>query len=558
MLTHIDIRNFAIIECLELSLDVGMTVLTGETGAGKSILVDALSLALGARADNGAVRHGCERAEIAVRFDISRIELTRQWLAERDLEADDECLVRRSITREGRSKGYINGYPVPMQSLQGLGEMLVDIHGQHEHQSLLKAPLQRQMLDDYAGHEMLLSKLARLYQHWKTVCQELTRIRGAAEDRSARLDLLRYQVLELEALALGESEFDELTEEHARLANVSRLLESCQGVLGRIDEHEQASALSLLTRALTELQHVCQYDKRLGPALELLDSASIQTKEATAELRHYLDDLELDPERLRWVETRLDSVHDLSRKHHVRPGELHAYSARLAQELEELQGAGLSAEQLQSEVQSAESAYRVMAHTLSAGRAKAAGELSERVSAVMQQLNMAGGRFEVVLETLPTEQASASGMERVEFLVSANPGQPLKPLNKVASGGELSRISLAIQVVTANSGRIPTLVFDEVDVGIGGSVAEIVGQQLRALGERRQILCVTHLPQVAALGRHHLQVSKQTGKGIVKIDINSLSMQDRRTEIARMLGGIKITEQTLAHATEMVQRAQET
>lgn len=556
MLTDIYIRDFAIIECLELSLNCGMTVLTGETGAGKSILVDALNLALGDRADSSTVRHGCERAEIGAGFDISGIVAARQWLEEHEIEAEDECLLRRSVTREGRSKGYINGSPVPLQSLQELGEMLVDIHGQHEHQSLLKSDAQRQMLDDYAGHAQLAGDVATAYQHWKSACRELLALERAAAERDARLELLSYQVGELQVLNLGESEVDEINAEHARLANASRLLEVGQSALESIYENEEGSIYRLLTATVKELRQLEHLDKRLSVPGELLENAAIQIREAAGELHHYLDSLPLDPQDLERVEQRLASAHQLARKHRVAPQELPALLTSLKQALAELQGAGLRLDQLQSEIRTLESAYLGLAQKLSAGRAQAARELGERVSTAMQQLAIASGRFEIALERLPSEHFSATGVERIEFLVSANPGQPLKPLNKVASGGELSRISLAIQVIMAHSGRVPTLIFDEVDVGIGGGVAEIVGKQLRTLSQNRQVLCVTHLPQVAAQGDHHLQVNKESSRDGSLIAIRKLSRRERHKEIARMLGGVRITEQTLAHAAEMVENAQ--
>lgn len=557
MLSYIHIRDFAIIDQLELNLAAGMTVLTGETGAGKSILIDALGLVLGDRGDTGIVRHGCERAEIVAGFDIGAVPLVRHWLKERELDTGDECLLRRSITREGRSKGFINGSPVTMLALQELGEMLVDIHGQHEHQSLLKNDMQRQLLDDYAGHGGLLDELGGAYRAWQAARRDSATLEQAATERAARLDLLNYQIGELDALQLGESEWAELEEEQARLANAGRLLEVCQGALDTLYENDEGSIHSLLTttaRALLELQ---EFDKRLKTMGDLLDSAAIQSQEAAAELRDYLDSVQLDPQRLNWVEQRLAAVHDLARKHRLRPEELPGLLVCMQQEQANLQSSDSRRVQLHAEIAGLERAYFELARTLSIGREQAAHELGEQVTAVMQQLSMSGGRLHIRLENLAPEQTTAHGAERVEFLVSANAGQPLKPVSKVASGGELSRISLAIQVSAARSGRIPTMIFDEVDVGIGGAVAEIVGQQLRALSEHRQVLSVTHLPQVAALGNHHVLVSKQSQANLTRITLTSLSPTQRHTEIARMLGGIEITEQTLKHAREMVKRAQD-
>ncbi len=556
MLTHLGIRDFAIIESLDLDLGEGMTVLTGETGAGKSIIVDALLLALGGRAEGGMIRHGATRAEISAGFDLSRIARAREWLEEHDLEGAPDCVLRRIITREGRSKAYINGSSVPLQSLQALGDLLVDIHGQHEHQSLLQRNAQREHLDDYAGHARMLADLAALHKRWINSARELETLLRAQTERETRLTLLRYQVQELDALKLEQDECSALNAEHARLANVNRLLETGQGALSALYENEQGSALGLLTHSANELQKLHEYDTKLKKLSELLDGAVIQLQEAVSELRHYLDHLEGDPKRLHSVEQRLANIHDLARKHRIKPEELPDLHLRLAQELANIEGADARLEQLQKEAAMARQAYLALAEKLSAARAKQTKELQKQVTVRMQQLGMPGGRLEIQLERVAEDQYAAHGLERVEFLVSANPGQPLKPLNKVASGGELSRISLALQVITAQSGRIPTLIFDEVDVGVGGGVAEIVGQQLRALSEQRQVLCVTHLPQVAAQGRHHIQVSKETKKEATKITLRTLGAEERRDEIARMLGGVKITGQTLAHADEMLNNAQ--
>lgn len=555
MLTHIEIRDFTIIDHLDLELNQGMTVLTGETGAGKSILVDALGLVLGDRADSGVVRHGCERTEINAAFDVSGMAAARAWLAEYELDADGDCLLRRTISAEGRSKGYINGRTVPLQMLQELGGKLVDIHGQNEHQSLLKSDVQRQLLDDYAGHAALLAGLENTYKRWKASSAELETLRRAAHDRESRLELLRYQAGELEALELGEQEVSALEEEHARLANTGRLLETCQSALHSLYESDEGAVLTILDKVLGEVEQLRAIDNRLAAACDLLNNALIQTGECANELRHYRESLELDPERLQWIEQRLDTIHQLARKHRVPPGELPALLTRLSDELAAIAHSDARLGQLQNELDRIALAYREQARALGESRSRAAGDLAERVTTAMQPLGLPNARFEIALQTLDDERFSPTGMERVEFLVSTNPGQPVKPLHKVASGGELSRISLAIQVITAHSSHIPTLIFDEVDTGIGGGVAETVGRQLRALGESHQVLCVTHLPQVAALGHHHLYVSKQTQQNSTTTGIRRLDDNARNEEIARMLGGVEITEQTRAHAREMIGRA---
>ena len=584
MLTHIHIRDFTIIDQLELDLHNGMTVLTGETGAGKSIIIDALNLALGDRADSGVVRHGCTRTDISATFDISTITAAQTWLMEYELDAhadtsvdtdkgNIECILRRTVTAEGRSKGYINGTAVPIQSLQALGNILVDIHGQHEHQSLLKNDMQRQLLDDYAGHADLLAKLTATYRQWKTLGTELERLRNATQDRDTRLDMLRYQVQELDSLALNENEVNALEEERTRLANSGRLLDTCQTALHNLYESDANDIFTVLGRTLSELEQLRMLDNRLSSACDLLNNAHVQIEESANELRHYRDTLDLDPERLSWVEQRLDVIHQLARKHRIVPTALTTLLTTLSAELSAIEHHDEHLEQLQNQLTALSHTYLAQAQQLSASRTRASQEFSKKVTTTMQPLGLTGARFDIALQPLtavtPTVtdadadsqktgsslRFSATGMERVDFLVSTNLGQPLKPLSKIASGGELSRISLAIQVIAARSSHIPTLIFDEVDTGIGGGVAETVGRQLRTLGESHQVLCVTHLPQVAALGHHHLHVSKESTQHITTTRIRALTDTARNEEIARMLGGVEITAQTRAHAKEMIGQA---
>ena len=556
MLTRLHIRHFAIVEDLELAFGPGMTVLTGETGAGKSILLDALGLVLGDRADSAVVRPGAKRAEITAEFDVSNLEGVAAWLAERELDADGECLVRRTVNAEGGSRGYVNGQPMPVQALRELGEQLVDIHGQHAHQSLLKRAVQRQFLDDFADHGPLLEETAGAYRRWRELQDEYERLAGAAEDRGARRDLLQYQVAELKALELGPGEVAELEAEHQRLANASRLLEGAQRAAAVLSEGEEQTVSHLLAQTLSDLQDLAELDPRLQTAAQLLGEAEIQVREAGSELRHYVADLELDPERLEHLESRLATLQDLARKHQVRPEELPERLETLAAELAELEGADDRLEGLEGEIRETEAVYLKKAEALSEGRRNAAAALAERVSANMQGLGMPEGRFEVQVDRSDDAAYGPHGLDRVEFLVSANAGQPAGPLNKVASGGELSRISLALQVIAADRARIPTLIFDEVDVGVGGGVAEMVGRQLRALGVGAQVLCVTHQPQVAALGHQHLAVSKETADGETRAEVNPLADRARQEEVARMLGGMEITDQTRSHARELLEKAQ--
>lgn len=557
MLTQIRLRDFAIVDALELAFSAGMTALTGETGAGKSILVDALGLALGDRGDSGVVRHGAERAEIEAEFDISALPAVHEWLRAQDLDADTDCVVRRIIGRDGRSRAYINGRNTSLQGLQELGAQLVDIHGQHEHQSLLRRDMQRSLLDDYAGHGAQLTALAALFGEWKQASDAVARLRQAVEERAARAELLRYQVQELQALALADDEVEALNQEHARLANAGRLLETSQRALNQLYEGEDNSAHHLLSQSLHELGGLLELDSALRESNELINGALIQLREGADALRRYIDRLELDPARLQQVEQRLGIVHDLARKHHVAPQELPHLLTQLEQELGGVEQDDARLDSLQARIDVLASDYGAQAERLSAARHAAATRLSEQVSAIMSELGMPGGRIDIGVSRTEPPRFTVTGIDAIDFLVSANPGQPLRPLNKVASGGELSRISLAIQVIAANSGRIPTLIFDEVDTGIGGGVAEVVGRQLRTLGAARQVLCVTHLPQVAAQAHHHLQVSKLAGKEHTRTSIRVLDSVQRSDELARMLGGVEITAQTRAHAGEMLARAQQ-
>jgi DNA repair protein RecN (Recombination protein N) len=556
MLTHLHISDFAIVDRLELDFAAGMTVLTGETGAGKSILLDALGLCLGERAESIAVRHGAERAEVNAGFDINSLPEVNTWLAENELDADGECVIRRVVGSDGRSKAFVNGRMVPVQSLRELGERLVDIHGQHAHQSLLKRDAQRELLDGFAGLDATVAELAKRYRQWKALEEDYAHLATAQNERESRLELLRFQLSELQALDLKPGEIAQVEEEHRRLANASRLLESSQAAEQLLYEDDQA-AVNLMSRALTELREMERFDGGVAECAQLLESALIQTREAASELRHYRDRLDLDPARLSELEQRLADIHNLARKHRTDGEELIALGGRFAVELDTLENAGARLDGLERDIAKAKAAYLDLARQVGKKRASAAEKLGVAVTANMQELGMAGGRLEVAVETLDEAQAGAAGLERIELLVSANPGQPARPLGKVASGGELSRISLAIQVLTATGAGIPTLIFDEVDVGIGGRVAEMVGRRLRDLGGKRQVLCVTHQPQVAALGHHHFVVSKQTRKGVTTTRIEHVTADARVEEVARMLGGIEITAQTRSHAHELIERTAE-
>ncbi len=551
MLNNIFVKDLAIVSSLELDLGDGMTALTGETGAGKSILIDALSLALGDKADPGMIRAGCDRAEVIASFDLDACPRAREWLEEQELEDGDDCLVRRLLLRKGRSRAYVNGRPATGAQLQAIGELMVDIHGQHAHQSLLRPAAQRALLDAYGRHTDLAARTAGLYQEYRTLDERLQRLETRRANRAARLDLLRYQVEEIETLGLGADEIEGLDREQKRLANLGQLQETSGRLLDLLYDRD-ASVHGELSHAVSDLETLTGFDPRLAETSALIDSAAIQVEEAAAGLRQYLDDLELDPGLMDQVETRLAQIQDLARKYRVFPQQITETLEGMRSELGELERDDLALETLEEQRDAARQAFLAAAQQLSDLRRAAAERLSESVSNSMQELAMTGGRFSVEVTREAAEKAGSHGLDRIALMVSANPGQPLKPLAKVASGGELSRISLCIQVAAAECASIPTLVFDEVDVGIGGGVAEIVGRLLRTLGTRRQVLCVTHLPQVASQAHRHLQVQKSTRDGQTFTSISSLKQEQRAGEIARMLGGMEITEKTLAHAREMI------
>jgi DNA repair protein RecN (Recombination protein N) len=555
MLTHIHVRNLAIVDEIDVELTSGMTALTGETGAGKSILVDALGLVLGDRADSSFIRHGCDRAEISAAFGLQGNTTASDWLNQQDLDMDGECQLRRIISREGRSRGYINGQVAPMQSLRELGELLVDIHGQHEHQSLLRSTVQRELLDSFGGHQDLLTETTATCKAWKTARQDLQSVLDDDADRDARLDLLRYQLQELEALELDSEEIKNIDAEHARQANAGRLLQASQQALNRLDAEEGPAAYSLISQALEELGTLADMDKRLQHSTRLLEETSVLVQEGIDSLRHYSESLEIDPERLQWLEQRTGLLHDLARKHRCDARELPDIETNIRHQLELIENADQHRENLQETLSALEQGYLAVSAKLTAKRKKTARVFGKEITAAMQTLGMQGGIFEVKVNTRKDRSFGHHGLDDIEFMVSANTGQPVQALSKVASGGELSRISLSIQVISAGSAIIPTLIFDEVDSGIGGGVAEIVGQQLRALGSDRQVLCVTHLPQVAALADQQMQVTKLSGEDSTRTRIRALNDEERVDELARMLGGVKITKQTREHAREMMQQS---
>lgn len=555
MLQHIHIRDLVIVHSLDLELTHGMTALTGETGAGKSILIDALGLVLGGKADKGMIRAGCERAEISALFHIQQQSEIQHWLHSQELDTEEECLVRRVLLSSGRSRAFINGSPVPIQSLKSLGALLVDIHGQHEHQSLIKPAAQLHLLDAYAAHKPLLQQVAKCHQDWQLSSKQLAGLKAKADERMQRLDYLQFQLNELDQLNLAEEELDQLEQQQRRLAHAEQLANDSMALNQLLYEADDAVQPGL-AKATNMLDELIRLDPALQESGELLNSARIQVEEAADMLRHYADSVELDPGKLQEIDNRLASVLQLSRKHRIKPEQLPGHRLQLQLELDELQSSEQTLETLKQQVEQHATAFAQAAAALSASRQKAATALSNTVSNSMQELGLKGGSFSIELLALDTEQGNSRGLDQCRFQVTTNPGQPLAALSKVASGGELSRISLAIQVATANCGRVPTLIFDEVDVGIGGAIAEIVGRLLRQLSGERQVLCVTHLPQVASQAHHQLLVAKTSDGETTETTFKRLDADARVQEIARMLGGQTITEQTLAHASEMILQSQ--
>lgn len=555
MLRSLYVKDFAIVGEAEIGFGPGLTVVTGETGAGKSLLVDALLLLAGNRAEASLVRHGCERAELSAEFDLGQRDDLLAWLREEELDDDSACQLRRVIRSEGTSRAWINGRPVTLTQMKALGERLIEIHGQHEHQALLERSQQLALLDAFGAHDQALDQISTIAREWRAL---ESRIRGisSGEDHAERIEWLIHQVKELDTHALSIEALGELEETHRRLANSGQLLQGCAGLADLLDGESEFSIARLIARAHGESQRLAALDPTMQPLGELLDAARIHVDESIDTLGRYQSSLDLDPERYAEIDAQLGKLHELSRKHRVGMAELNAHGESLHLELESLRDAGTVLIKLERERGELFAQYKTAAALLSQARRESAEKLAQAVGDLLAELGMAGGKFDVELEPTNSDEPDAQGAERCEFMVSANPGQPLRALRKVASGGELSRISLAIEVAALGLDDVGTMVFDEVDSGIGGAVAEVVGQKLRRLGSQRQVLCVTHLPQVAAQGHAHLQVSKAAEADHTETRIQHLDEKSRRDEIARMLGGIEITKETLAHAKQMLLVAQ--
>jgi len=550
VLESIQIRNFAIIDALQLEFDTGLSALTGETGAGKSIMLDAIKLVAGDRAESDNIRSGCDKAEISVCFRLEQCAAARDWLAEHEMNADADCVLRRVLHANGRSKAFINGYNATLLQLRALCDLLIDIHGQHEHQSLQRPQVQRQLLDAFLGEPALLDAVRQKYETYHALLKRLRDARSGTQQRQQRIDLLTLYCDELNQLNLTAGEFDSLQAEYKRLSNAGRLLDKCGAVLVQLYDDEEHNIQSMLAASEQQLRELLEFDNALAPGHELITGALIQVQEASSELRAYCDAIDLDGARLESINQRIATAQNLARKHRIEIADIVEFSADLNRELANLQGDHYDLDALQLELDKCRDDYEFSAAELSRKRQQTAAMLSEQITRVMQELGMAGGSF--VIEVKAGEAPGVHGIDEIRYLVSANPGQPPKPLAKVASGGELSRISLAIQVIMSESSQIPTLIFDEVDSGVGGGVAEIVGKKLRLLGRERQVLCVTHLPQVASQAHHHFRVEKTSAQDKTSTAVFALGEAERLEEIARMLGGVRITEQTRAHASEMI------
>jgi len=551
LLRHLVINNLAVIDSLNLEFKSGMTVLTGETGAGKSILLDALGLILGNRADTNIIRGGTDKTDITAIFSISNNSNIYDRLDEMEIESDDELFIRRTISKDGRSRAYLNNTPVPIQTLREIGEYLIDIHGQHAHQSLSRTKTQRELLDQFGQYDSLLKDVSTVYQEWKQVNEQLQNYKADGKDFEAQLTLLKYQIEELDQLAIGESEYTELSEELKRQSHSQRLLDSCKKILSDLSESESAIN-DRLSQHQKEINDLCAIDSSLENISNLLDSATIQIEEASHELKIYIDRFDIDADQMSTIENRLDKLHDLSRKHKVKPEALPEHLNLLTTQLNQLEEGHEQHELLQQQQTDLTKQYFKLAKKLSKKRNDATNKFSIAVTEKMHELGM-GGKFNIELEKIEDETPRQLGMDKISFIVSTNPGQPLRPITKVASGGELSRLSLAIQIIGSKDNGVPTMIFDEVDAGISGSIAEMVGKLLHGLAEHRQIFCVTHLAQVASCGHYHCRVIKNTKAGKTFTQVVHLDQQERIDEVARLLAGMEVTSESRANAAQMLE-----
>ena len=556
MLVALNVKDFAIITSSSLELHTGMTTLTGETGAGKSILLGALGLVLGDRASPSAVRDSAPRAEISAVFDVSDVKDASDWLCEHSMDQDDECILRRVVAKDGKSRAFINGSPVTLRNLKELGRLLVNIHGQHDHQLITSPDKQRDILDDFGECQKLIKNVHDIWQDWNKTNRLITTAQERLQARGDRLDTLRYQLQEFEKLSIESIDLDAIDLEHRRLANATELGDLSGRAMDLLqdDPNSVLVQISQVEKAVAEL---LAHDNTTAEVADLISSARIQLEEAVDALRQYSHGIEPQPQRLSELDTILSGAHQLAKKHQVDTSELTSYSQKLNEEFNELNSMDESIESLNNDLEKVTTEYHKAAKKLSTKRSKAAKQLEDYLTDAMQTLGMKGGKFAIECGSKPTDTPSVNGLDHVLFNVSANPGAAPRPMSDVASGGELSRLTLAVQLITSERNRVPTLIFDEVDTGVGGGVAETVGQQLRQLGHRCQVLCVTHLPQVAAQGHYHVKVSKQSSDNKTLAESRTLTDDESLEEIARMLGGVKITKRTLAHAREMLAAVEE-
>lgn len=555
MLKSIDIKGLAVVDQLNLELEQGMTVLTGETGAGKSILLTAMKLCLGERADASLLRPGANKADLSLEFDITDLPASQQWLIDNDLDDQGDCFIRRTINADGRSKAYINGQVVNLKALQQLSKHLINIHGQHAHLDLLHPGKQCELVDSSLPSQALLLECRKQYSHWKRLTEELHHLTDGNEDNESEKQLLKYQINELEQANIIHIDYDELVQEHALASNMRKIIETSAHQIDILYENENASIYSQINNVSHELELLADLAPEFTSVGEQIKEASIQIQEASRDLRHQIDQQEDDPEKLSLLDQQLSSIHELARKLHVEPSQLSDKYNQLTARLDLLENRNEKLSTLQLDIAEAETLYRKQAELLHNERKQHALKLSRNITNTLKTLGLPDGKLNISVNHLAKQPPQKNGLDDVVFLISTNPGMPDSPIGKVASGGELSRISLAIQVVTSRRNTTPTLVFDEVDAGIGGGVAETVGIRLRELACDRQVLCVTHLPQVASQGHQHLLVSKQKNQQQTTTKIDSLNQTQRINEVARMLGGIDLSDKTIAHAKEMVEKA---
>ncbi len=551
MLTQLTINNFAIVRELEIDFRSGMTAITGETGAGKSIAIDALGLCLGNRGEANMVRPGAQRADLCARFSLKDAQIASNWLSEHQLDNHNECLLRRTIASDGRSRGFINGVSVPLSQLRELGALLIQIHGQHAHQLLLDTSHQKFLLDAYANQQDLLSQMKQSWQKWHDSCQELAVFQKQMQERESRQQLLEYHLKELNEFMPVQGEFEEIDQEYKQLANHGQFLSIGQNATQILTDSDDSNIISLLNAAKSELTELVSLNPKFSDLLDMLDEAAIQVSEVSDELKHYCDQYELDPNRLFELEKRISKQISLARKHHISPEALPELFEQLLTEKEQIANQNEDCAALNEQVIRDQQDALASAERLHHVRLHYAQELSQLITSSMHQLSMPHGKFTIDIKFVP-EQLQIDGASKVEFNVTTNPGQPHQALAKVASGGELSRIALAIQVITAKKMDTPALIFDEVDVGISGPTAAIVGKLLRELGESTQVMCVTHLPQVAGCGHHHFYVSKETNGVETETHMQLLDKKTRLQELARLLAGSAVTKNTLANAKELL------